>query len=214
MRSRSPPTAELCVSYNWRPSTWAGNSPDCASPTDEHQPSRRGRRTTASARRSSRRRDTAPRPRTSCAERAGAPRGEGAVDIHGDRPDRRAAGIAKLSGAAPPSSATRVTIAFLESDRPTRPEPAMPMATEQRPGMRPLGRRGGRSLPPRSRVRPMGGVRMRRSGGSRWMTTGRPPAAATAGFRRQLSPAWGRLRGPRPAACYRVALNDRHDLPG
>ena len=37
----------------------------------------------------------------------------------------------KLSGATPPNRASCATIAFLESDRPDAPEPAMPMATER-----------------------------------------------------------------------------------
>jgi hypothetical protein len=56
-----------------------------ASGKDEHQPSGRGRRTAASVGPSSGRRDSALGRRTSCAERAGAPRGEGAVEDHGGR---------------------------------------------------------------------------------------------------------------------------------
>jgi hypothetical protein len=53
--------------------------------SDEHQPSCRGRRTAASVGRSSGRRGSALGRRTSSAERACAPRGEGVVDDHGGR---------------------------------------------------------------------------------------------------------------------------------
>jgi hypothetical protein len=49
--------------------------------------------------------------------------------------------VALRSGAAPLNRASHATIAFLESDRPARPEPAMPMATRESPARLPADER-------------------------------------------------------------------------